>query len=246
LDSFTTPTGTTSLDHVVPYFAPELARKRPFKFAPSLTLPKGQAVLVSATNTNAVKTATVTGTPTLGVQPLVITNPYTLDTFTVSIPFNSTAAVAQGLVNQMPGGAGNITVTGGPWPGTPLVFTFVGGFAAVAVPAITVGTSTFDVGTVAVANTTAGATANLASAYSGSGTPTGVTEYAVATDANGYVTIGDVSTGGNFGEKVLQAPVWVKGLFLVADLTGIDAAAVTALGRCEPPLGQVGAVLHID
>lgn len=247
MDSFTTPTNYFSRARVVPFFAPELARTRPFRFAPNITIPAGQLVIGSTTNTNAVQTATVTGTPTAGGQAFVITNPLTLDTTTVTIPYNATAAVAQGLVNAVPQAAGNITVGGGPWPGTALTFTFSGGFGNMLVPVITNGTSTLNAGaTAAIANTTPGATQNLLSAYSGSGNLVGISEYAIATDASGYITFGASSAGGVFGEKVLQAPVWTKGMFLVADLTGVDANAVTVLGRCEPALGQVGAVLHID
>jgi hypothetical protein len=247
LDSFTTPINSTTRARVVPFYAPELARTRPFRFAPNITIPAGQLVIASTTNTNAIQTATVTGTPTAGGQAFVITNPLTLDTTTVTIPYNATAAVAQGLVNAVPQAAGNITVGGGAWPGTPLTFTFSGGFGAMPVPVITNGASTLNAGaTAAIANTTPGLTQNLASAYSGTGNLIGISEYAVATDANGNLTLGAVSTGGFFGEKVFQAPVWVKGMFLVADLTGVDAGAVTALGRCEPALGQVGAVLHMD
>lgn len=63
-----------------------------------------------------------------------------------------------------------------------------------------------------------------------------ILKFACSTDSSGRITYGDVSTGGEVGEKHETAPAFVKGAFFTADLpqagTGaIDAAAVTDLGR---------------
>lgn len=247
MESFTTPTGRQTNDRCVPFVYPWLATKRAYSFSPNLTIVHGQLLIASATNTNDVQTATVTGTPTVGNQAIAFTNPLTGDIQTGTFLFNSTLAQAQAVVSALPGFAGNMTVGGGPWPGTPLTFTGAGAFLARLIPVATVGTSTLNAGaTTAVAHTTPGATANMALAYAGSGSPIGISEFDVATDANGGITFGSANTGMSFGETYGQAPVWNGGRFLVADLTGVDANAVTVLGRCDPPLGQAGAVLHID
>src|SRR5207247_2338692 len=86
------------------------------------------------------------------------------------------------------------------------------------------------------------ATPGLYAAYAsgnvdGSQNPKMVLEYACATDANGLITFGDVSTGEEYGQKHLTAPAFSFGDFRSEDLPqsgvgAIDATAITnGLGR---------------
>ena len=59
----------------------------------------------------------------------------------------------------------------------------------------------------------------------------GIAMYDMATDASGNITLGGASGGGAQGETYLVAPIWLSGAFRCEDLTGLDANAVTDLGR---------------
>ena len=74
--------------------------------------------------TSEVQTVTVTGNPTGGTYTLTFSGQTT-----AAIPFNATAAqVKTALENLSNVNAGDVNVTGGPHPGTPIVVTFVGQF----------------------------------------------------------------------------------------------------------------------
>jgi hypothetical protein len=82
--------------------------------------------------TNEVQTITITGNPTGGTFSFIFRG------FTATIPYNSTAAAAQTLIEALPsGGVGGVVVTGGPAPGTPLVVTFTGRNGGIDVPTAT-------------------------------------------------------------------------------------------------------------
>lgn len=68
-------------------------------------------------------------------------------------------------------------------------------------------------------------TAYLDTAVDGSQTAKKILQYDATTDATGYVTIGDQ------GEKQPTAPAWFCGTFRTSELTGLDAAGITDLGR---------------
>lgn len=55
--------------------------------------------------------------------------------------------------------------------------------------------------------------------------------YDVISDASGNITIGSQVGGGMFGETFPYCPVYRSGEFKTTDLTGLDAAGVTDLGR---------------
>jgi hypothetical protein len=56
-----------------------------------------------------------------------------------------------------------------------------------------------------------------------------ILQYACATDGSGNITLGGAATGGPWGETRLTAPAYFAGIFRCADLTGLDANAVTNL-----------------
>jgi hypothetical protein len=104
---------------------------------------------------NEVQTVTITGTPTGGTFRLTWNGQQT-----AVIAYNATAATVQAALEALSNiGVGNVSVTGGPGPGTPYVVTFVGQFASENVSQMTA-THTFTGGTtpaIAVATTTPGA-----------------------------------------------------------------------------------------
>lgn len=64
----------------------------------------------------------------------------------------------------------------------------------------------------------------------GAQVPTHVLEYDCVVDASGNITLGDAASGGGErGETSKTVPAWVGGTFDCADLTGLDANAVTAM-----------------
>lgn len=107
--------------------------------------------------TNEAQTVTITGTPTGGSFTLTFNGETT-----GTIVFNATAAAVQTALEALVGiEVGDVTVTGGPGPGTPYVVTFIGYYAGTNVAQMTAA-HTFTGGTapnVAVTTTTPGADA---------------------------------------------------------------------------------------
>jgi hypothetical protein len=82
----------------------------------------GTKLVTNPGGTSAVQTITVTGTPTGGTFTLT----WSAQT-TAAIPYNATAAQVQSALEALSNIApGDIMVTGGPFPGTPMVVTFMG------------------------------------------------------------------------------------------------------------------------
>lgn len=83
--------------------------------------------------TNELQTVTITGTPTGGTFTL------TLDGFTTAtIAYNATAAAVQTALEALPNlEVGDVTVGGGPGPGTPYTVTFTGSLGGVNVSQMT-------------------------------------------------------------------------------------------------------------
>jgi hypothetical protein len=108
-----------------------------------------------AGQTAEVQTVTITGSPTDGTFTLG----YKTDT-TAAIAYNATASAVQAALEALPSIApGDVTVTGGPGPGTPYVVTF-GGTQTGDVPQMAA-TGSFTGGSspaIAVTTTTAGGT----------------------------------------------------------------------------------------
>jgi len=107
--------------------------------------------------TNEVQTGTVTGTPTALAPTLSFGGRSAVLTSAASF----TAAVIQDAMEDLSSiGIGNIAVTGGPWPGTPITFTFTGKLGGTDVALITTTGTTFTGGTtpaLAIVSTTPGA-----------------------------------------------------------------------------------------
>lgn len=85
--------------------------------------------------------------------------------------------------------------------------------------------TTFVKGTVIGEKTSDGKYAAYASGASdGTQIPKGIVAYNCTTDASGNITI-----EGEFGQTRKLCPMWIAGVFNTAELTGLDANAVTVL-----------------
>jgi hypothetical protein len=115
----------------------------------------GGAVILTPSE---VQRATITGIPTGGTFTLT----YSGQT-TAAIAYNATAAAVQSALEALSNIApGDVTVTGGPGPGTPYDITFGGAYAGTDVTSMTA-TGSFTGGTtpaIAITTTTAGGTGN--------------------------------------------------------------------------------------
>lgn len=89
--------------------------------------------LVAITGINDVQTITITGVPTGGTTTLTFNG-----SSTTALAYNATATNVHDALVLLPSiGTGNVTVTGGPWPGTGIAITFVNTMANTAEPLIT-------------------------------------------------------------------------------------------------------------
>lgn len=105
-----------------------------------------------------VQTVTITGTPTGGTYTLTFSGQTT-----AGIPYNATAAQVKAALEALSNLApGDVTVTGGPHPGTVVTVTFAGAYLGEDVPQMTASAASLTGGTspaVNVATATAGGAA---------------------------------------------------------------------------------------
>ena len=128
-----------------------------------------------------------------------------------------------------------MVVTGGPQPGSTLVFTFSGTrYASRPIAPMTTVTTGLTGGTnpaASFAQTATGRTANTYGAYVGGGATDParcLLEYACVTDAAGYATFG--ATAATDGSAEISVPAYFGGVFRVGDTTGLDAGALVDMG----------------
>lgn len=234
-------TRSFTYNELKPAFAPEIAVKS------TARLPVGPPVLAGTVlgptgvvARNDVKTITTGGTATGGSFTLSF-----LGFTTGAIAWNSTAAQLQTVLDEF-FGAGNTVVTGGPFPATGLVITFGGVMSNVLVKSMTTNNSlTGTSPTVAIANTTPGsAGAGQLDVYDNS--TIAVANSLLAIDYTSDVNGGYLTERGPTGQPY-NPPVFYSGYFKVADLIGLDAAAVVDLGKMAigSAYNTVGGVLRI-
>lgn len=110
--------------------------------------------IITSGGTSEVQTVTITGTPTAGSFTLTFNGQTT-----ATIAYNAAAAAVKTALDNLSNiEVGDVTVGGGPGPGTPYTVTFTGQYASTDVPQMTAA-HTFTGGTapaVAVATTTPG------------------------------------------------------------------------------------------
>jgi hypothetical protein len=214
---------------------PKGKRSFPVQIAPSVTLAKG-TVLGEFTPVNDVQTLTETGSPTGGTFTITVTINGIAKT-TTALAYNITKANMQTALRLLPNVGTAVAVTGtdgGPW-----ILTFSGALAGQTIPLVTVDSTALAGGTtpaVTPVHTTPGINAGTYGAYA-SGHSDGtqvakcILEFDVVTDSSGIITIGQQSGGGEHHETSVSVSALFSGDFLTAELTGLDATAVTALGR---------------
>lgn len=116
---------------------------------------KGCTIKTNGTGTADVQTVSISGTPTGGTFALASNG-----AVAAGIAFNAAASAVQAALQALATiGSGNVTCTGGPLPGTPVVCTFAGTKATGKQPAMTAGSGGLTGGTtptVAVTHTTSG------------------------------------------------------------------------------------------
>ncbi len=198
---------------------------------------------ITAGAVNDVQTLTVSGSPTGGTFKLTMEWPTNNKTITASLAYNASAATVQAaLVALSNVGSGNVTVSGsagGPW-----TVTFAGNLAARPIPILVLSTNALTGGTtpsVGIVHTTTGSTQGSFGTYAsgnsdGTELPKGILAIDCVVDTAGMASFGtgQGTTGGLWGEKRTDVPIYSSGSFNVADLTGLDANAVTKLaGRYE-------------
>jgi len=205
---------------------------RPVNLAPSTTYAAGTVLGLSGSAANDVQTLTTTGTPTGGSQTLTFTDPISGGSPAFVVQFDSTSAQAQTAARAALGNS-DVAVTGGPQPGTALVFTFTGRYASMPVGLMTTSTA-FTGGTApaaAIAHTTQGRSALTYGAYVGGGATDPakcILRHACVTDGSGNVTFGGSAYSGE-SQVCPDAPAYFHGVFFCSDLTGLDAGAVVDL-----------------
>jgi len=241
-------TDTYSAAILEPIVMPEKAKLQARILAPGDYV-KGTVLgsTTTLTTQNDVKTLTVTGTPTGGSFRLAFAGQVT-----AAIAYNAAVADVQAALEALSTiGAGNVVVTGaGALPGNAHTLTFGGSLAAREMPSITLYSNSLTGGTnptAAVANTTPGrVVGGHLKPYNDSNTDGSNIATAICQMTGSVDTFGrHYFSGGGIGANGLAdytAPVWICGVFKTKELTGIDAAAVTDLGRIIQ--GAVGSLTH--
>lgn len=193
----------------------------------------GITTLTGGSPANEVQTVTITGTPTGGTFALTFSGQ------TASgIAYNAIASAVQtALVGLSNLDVGDVTVTGGPGPGTPYVVTFGGTYADTDVPQMTAASSLTGGTTpaVAVTTTTPGTAVDLADLPAGwidLGwiTSDGVT-YGRTTDVSDVTSFGSVQPTRSdvTNDTITMAVVAQETSFLTLGLyTGADTTALHA------------------
>ncbi len=189
----------------------------------------------AGTAANDTQTLHVSGTPTGGSFIIGFGGAI------ATIAYNSTAAQTQtALAAMVTIGAGNVAVTGSTFPDNTQTIVFQGACAGLEQPLLTVVSNSLTGGTpvIAINKTITGNSANgHFAAYTGSGGNDGrqiakcVLQFPCAVDTFGNITYGDTVGTADYGLVAPITPAWFQGIFAAGDLTGIDATAVTQVGR---------------
>lgn len=210
---------TFTQSKLLPLYEPCDAIELQVNLTPSTVFAKGQ-LLELATSANDVQTITAPGS---GAYTLTITNPLTgLSGTTISTAFGASDATVQTNINTVLAATGGGTATV-----SSLAVTFSGALAARPVPLMvyagTAGGS--------VAHTTTGASTGCYQTYT-TGPAKAILPYACATDSAGRITLGAAATGGYIGAETLPSiGAYFTGIFDTSKIVGMDADAVTDLGR---------------
>jgi len=210
-----------------------------FGFAiPSTAKILGIAVSVrrlSSACCNAVQTIAVTGNPTGGTFTIKGTPPGGSQKTSGSINYNSTAAqlttvlTASGMY-----GSGNVSCSGGPFPGTAIACTFQGSDASTAVTLMSLGTKSFSGGSspnVSFTNTTVGSNGALQDATAQllkAGSPVGSNKASSSTWGTSASSVGYGSSADLWGTTWTAADLNASNFGLRFAAKNVAAATATA------------------
>lgn len=222
---------TFANDGVQPALYPEEAKTMPVRLPGGIDYPAGKVLGARTGNaTNEVQTVTITGTPTGGTFTLTF-----YGQTTSAIAYNASAATVEAALEALSTiGADNVACAGGALPGTAVTVTFQGDLAGRNVPLLTSNNSLTG-GTnpaITVTKTTPGSVGQGQfedyddAASDGTEVAKAILQRRTKTNEKGQI-LDDLGT--DTGKY--DTPAWIKGYFYTADLTGLDAAAVTDLGR---------------
>lgn len=160
---------------------------------------------------------------------------------TAANAFNVSAATLQSNLRALaPIGSTGVSVAlASGTPGTNAVYTisFAGGLAFKTNGALTANFASLATpGNASLTQSTVGQPLGTFTTYNngnsdGSQTAAAILQYDCASDSSGLVTLGTASTGGPYGQKYRAVPAFFRGTFRTSELVGLDAAAVTDLGR---------------
>jgi hypothetical protein len=227
------PIRTFRIARVDPVAESQEASEYPVNLKASITYPAG-TILGELIGTDEVQTVTIAGGATGGTFTITFGGQTTSP-----IPYGSSAAVVQAALEALSSiGVGNIQVSKAADVYT-LVFRDALGSQNVAQVTASAAGLTGGTPTITPATTTAGVagTPGVYGPYAsgntdGSQNPKGILRYACVTDALGVITLGTGGAGvSEWGQTTSNVDMWASGIFRCEDLVGLDANAVTKLGR---------------
>lgn len=215
-----------------------------FAFMPGVAVLAGTVVAQASASVNEVQTLNATGTVSGGTFELSIGTATPVEVaYDVSNADLKTAIEA--LLVDAGFVGGTVTITNGPLPADTTV-TFGGGLAGRPVPLLVVDDGSITGGgTLEVVRTTPGATAGSWGAYDatrsdGLEVAKGVADFAFNVNDFGGTVAGEAP---DEESEAADVPIWVSGRFQTEELVGLDADAVTALGRLEQGSTSAGVLI---
>lgn len=231
----TSPTAVYNNNKLVPAVDPDLARAMHVQLPASVTLARG-TVLGEVTGVNELQRITLTSA-TGGTFKLTYAGQQT-----GAIAYNASAATIKTALEALSNIAvDDIIVTGGPANTTPVVVEFIATLGGAAQSPMLIDISSLTgsgvSGVVDTLRDGAAGTSGLFKAYAsgntdGSQVAKAILPYDVVTDGLGRIAIvGSSLLSGEHGEKSNSIEVWYRGSFYTAELVGLDATAIAALGR---------------
>ena len=233
---------------------PDEAATMAVRIGPNLTLVAGTIISQITTATgNDVQTLDFTATVSGGTFTLSIKDGYGNSYTTAALDWNITNAALKialdALLETAGYHGGTVTITNGAAP-LDTTITIGGTLAGRWVPLLRTVTALPGGGSMVTVHTTPGITKgvyedNLDGQSDGTQIAIGILAVDVVTDYDGRIVLGGQATS-EHGQKLPTAPMYYKGTFRCGDLTGLDAAGVTDMGRMlYGAFSDAEGILHI-
>jgi hypothetical protein len=219
------------------------SKQLPVNFAANTYFARGRVLGQITSSANDVQTIAFGGGPTGGSAKIKVYHPLSMASAALDIAYNASAATVQALLVSVLGA--NVTVTGGPLPGAPLVVTFSGQFVEMPVALMSLVSSALTGGapTVTITHTTIGRSIATFAPYVGANSDGSqvakcLNMYELVTDSGGNVTFGRQTFEGNNGVIEPYAPAHYSGAFATEEIVGLDMGAVAQLGTLDGTLAK--------